>query len=530
LVGYGRTESVIVNVLSDGNPRSFRDIVETSRLGYKSAESALRRLWKSGAVMRTVETAKERNRIFKGRGGIRANLRSYHLYLLAPSRNSNSLNLNGTKFIRYNKRLAKKNVNEVSKAQLVLNFLEENSDKAFYSKEIVDALKDRNVKPSDVMTVVRKAERKGLVYVRGYKMHDKQTPFKEGYLLTWITPDKNREKAIEQAVEKTNVTLSTRSGTNPIIERIHAISDSIVEATKLRDLVSFEFLQSRLNCSLYETGAAVKRALQLYPDLRELKVFGIFKYYYHSSISEEDLKAAVAMKENYVRAIKGRLNRIGHNWEGAVEYFLDSLTTGAKFWTQKHRTDSMDQKRITIHLIKPVAHRKSNAEVDRVWEVTPGPLLKPTTYVLECKWGLVRKKYIDDFFEVLRWSKDFGVDTPEGRTIKQGVVGVFAGSAFNPKENVRLKDESVISLATYAARMNIQLLKAADFNEKMRERGVAKEITVQRICKAAKGEKEVREVLQAIWENPEKSNETLSKMVEKNKDVYDFEKMLEDRN
>jgi len=526
LVLYGRTEDVIISVLSEGNPKSFREIAEASKLSYKSAESALRRLWRSEGVLRTEKITKERNRIFKGRGGVRANLRSYHLYVLPPSRNLDSLNLQGIRFIKYNKKLARKNVNEVSKARMVLNFLEANSDKAFYSKEVVEALKGGNIKPSDVMTAVRKAEKKGLIYVRGYKMHDKQTPFKEGYLLTWITFNRSREQAIEEAIQRTNITLSKKSGTSPIIERVHAVSDSIIEATKLRDLVSFEFLQSRLNCSPYEADSAVKRALQLYPDLKEAKVFNTFKYYYHASISEEDLKAAVAMKENYVRAIKGRLNRIGHNWEAVVEYFLDSLTTGAKFWTQKHRTDSMDQKRITVHLIKPVAHRKNNAEVDRVWEVTPGPLLKPTTYVLECKWGLVQKKYINDFFEVLRWSKDFGVDTPDGRQIKQGIVGVFAGSAFNPKENVKLKDETEISLATYAARINIQLLKAADFNEKLREKGIPKEITVQGVCKAAKDEKEVREMMQAIWESPQKSGEILGKVIETNKDVYDFEKML----
>jgi hypothetical protein len=31
---------------------------------------------------------------------------------------------------------------------------------------------------------------------------------------------------------------------------------------------------------------------------------------------------------------------------------------------------------------------------------------------------------MDDFLEVLRWSKVFGVDTPEGREIKQGVVAL----------------------------------------------------------------------------------------------------------
>jgi len=61
----------------------------------------------------------------------------------------------------------------------------------------------------------------------------------------------------------------------------------------------------------------------------------------------------------------------------------------------------------------------------------------------------------------------------------------------------------------------------------MRERGIPKETTVQGVCRAAKDEKEVREVLLAIWEAPEKSSEILGKVVEKNKDVYNFEKILE---
>ena len=140
-----------------------------------------------------------------------------------------------------------------------------------------------------------------------------------------------------------------------------------------------------------------------------------------------------------------------------VGWFIDKLTSGARFWTQSHRS-KMDERRITIHLIKCVGGRRNNAEVDRVLQVTLGPLLKSTMYVLECRWGLVKKRHIDDFFNVLRWSKEFGFDSPDGRQIKQGITGVFAGSSFDPKESVRLKDESTISLASYAARMNIQLL------------------------------------------------------------------------
>lgn len=290
--------------------------------------------------------------------------------------------------------------------------------------------------------------------------------------------------------------------------------------------MSFPYIKHESRSTDSEIEKAVTRVLQLYPDLREIKLFNVYRYYYHTSLAEEDLRAAMQMKENYLRIVKGRDNRIGHNWEAVPEWFIDRFTTGARFLTQKHRSENMDDRRITIHLIKPVGGRRNNAEADRVWEVTPGVFAAPITYILECKWGLIQKKYIDDFFDVLRWSKEFGVDTPDGRHIKQGVLGVFAGSAFNPKETVKLKDESVISLAAYAARINVQLLKAADFNEKLRERGVAKEITVQKICRISKNEKEVRLILEAIWEDPQKSNEILAEAVSRNQSVYEFERML----
>jgi F0F1-type ATP synthase delta subunit len=50
---------------------------------------------------------------------------------------------------------------------------------------------------------------------------------------------------------------------------------------------------------------------------------------------------------------------------------------------------------------------------------------------------------------------------------------------------------------------------------------------VQGICKVAKDEKEIHEVLQAIWETPEKSSEIIARVTEKNGGVYEFGKMLE---
>ena len=92
----------------------------------------------------------------------------------------------------------------------------------------------------------------------------------------------------------------------------------------------------------------------------------------------------------------------------------------------------MDKRRITLHLLRPVGDRKQAAEVDRVWKVTPGLFSPTVTYVLECKWGLVNKKTLDDFLEVLKWSTDFGVDTENGRDLKKSVVPVFA-AGFLPR-------------------------------------------------------------------------------------------------
>jgi hypothetical protein len=148
--------------------------------------------------------------------------------------------------------------------------------------------------------------------------------------------------------------------------------------------------------------------------------------------------------------------------------------------------------------------------------------------VLECKWGLVRKKELEGFLNVLKWSYDFGVDTSEGRTIKQGVIGIFAGTAFNPEEKIAVGNET-LSLASYAARMNIQLLKAADLNEMFRQRGVEKEITVQKVCSRARNESEVRETLTKVWNDPTISKELLVQLASKNAGIFEFERNLEQK-
>ena len=415
----------------------------------------------------------------------------------------------------------------MSKASRVLGFLRENSDGAFFSRDVSDALSDFGVKSRDVMANIRRYERQGLVYVRGYKTDENETPFKRGYLLTWLDQGVPRGQAIGEAIGRTDAALEGRASSSPLMERVHRIRDFVLEHSHLRKLVSSTYLLNRLGCSRHEFEHALERSLQLYPDMRVMKLFDAYRYFYHDSLSEADLNAAVEMKRNYIRLSKGAANRIGHNWEAVAEWFMDRFTTGAKFWTQGHRTKKMDSRRITLYLLRGVGGRRNAAEVDRVWEVTPGVFAAPITYVLSCKWGLVNKGHVDDFLEVLRWSKDFGVDTPDGREIKQGVIGVFAASSFNPRENVRLKDESTISLAQYAARRNLQLVTAADFNVKLREHGAPKGVTVQKVCRLARNENEVRRTLDYLWSDSDNSSKILKELQEGNEDLYRFEKMLE---
>lgn len=501
-------------------------MIKESDLSKRAVEGSLYRLWREGLILRSDKPKMEAQRIFKGRGGITHNLRKYYLYVLKPE-DKDSIEFQGMHFVKYNKEIEKPS--KESKAKILYEFLEKNKNSAFFSKEIAEALKDKGINPPDVMTNIRRLERKGLVYVRGYRTGYGETPFKEGFLITWLDLSKPREKAIEEAIQRTEIALVEKSNSSPIMQRIHVIRDQIIEASKLNDIVSFEFLQNKLACSEYETETALQRAMQLYPEIKEVKLFNRFKYFYHSSMLEENLKEVLARKENYVRLVKGRDNRIGHNWEACVEWFIDKFTTGAQFMTQDHRNRNMDKRRITLHLIKSVGGRLGKAEVDRVWTVTPSIFAQPITYVLECKWGLVSKRDVDDFLEVLKWSSEFGVNTPEGRQVKQGVIGVFAGSAFNPREKVKLKDETIVNLPSYASRMNIQLLKAVDFNQKLKERGCAK-ATVQKICRFAKDEREVREILEKLWDTPQKDAEVLNEVAVKNREVYEFERELEKRN
>jgi hypothetical protein len=110
--------------------------------------------------------------------------------------------------------------------------------------------------------------------------------------------------------------------------------------------------------------------------------------------------------------------------------------------------------------------------------------------------------------------------------MKQGIVGVFAASAFNPTENVNVQGKWM-SLAKYAALRRLQLVTAADFNSRLQNHGVPKVVTAQKICRLSKNEAEVRESIDAVWKQPSGAELVLMELRTRNQDLFKFEERLE---
>ena len=85
---------------------------------------------------------------------------------------------------------------------------------------------------------------------------------------------------------------------------------------------------------------------------------------------------------------------------------------------------------------------------------------------------------------------------------------------------------SLMSLAKYASLRRLQLVTAADFNEKLRGNGSPKILTVQKVCGLAKNEAEVRDSFGLVWKEPDNAENVLADLRRRNEDLYRFEEML----
>src|SRR4030067_3607808 len=121
----GTTQVKILTLLSDGKPRTSKEINKELRLGSVSVESALGRMWRGKKILRTANPSISNDRVFKGRAGTVSNQRQYHSYLLSKARRP-STSFQGQTFVSYSEKYLDKRgaLNGTSKAKLILDFID----------------------------------------------------------------------------------------------------------------------------------------------------------------------------------------------------------------------------------------------------------------------------------------------------------------------------------------------------------------------------------------------------------------------
>jgi hypothetical protein len=251
-----------MDVLADGVPRSCRELADLSGLGFRQVENAVVRCWGAGLVLRTVAPIYEYERVNLGRRGRSTHVRPFHLYVLAGG--LDSAEVGGRSYVGYSREYIDprgRGGKSDSKSRKILEFLRSNPGEAFYSTVIAARLVDSGVHIRDIMSNARRWESIGQVYIRGYKTNEKQTPFREGYLLTWIDQEKPREVAINEAVIRTDRVLDGVFSSSPTMTRVNRIRDMVLEHTKMRSLVGFTYIEDQLGCSHDQArGAMLRRA------------------------------------------------------------------------------------------------------------------------------------------------------------------------------------------------------------------------------------------------------------------------------
>jgi hypothetical protein len=76
------TKDSLLSLVSDGKPRSTREVTERLGVTTRAADSACCRYWKAGLLLRSEKPLHEPNRVFAGRAGTSYSTRSFYLVVL----------------------------------------------------------------------------------------------------------------------------------------------------------------------------------------------------------------------------------------------------------------------------------------------------------------------------------------------------------------------------------------------------------------------------------------------------------------
>ena len=142
---YEGSRRQVLAVLSDGSPKSCRQISKASGLSVKKVENSVYLCWLRGLVLRTASPVYEHERVNLGRRGRTVHTRPYHLYLFSE-KDMESSNVDGRSFVSYSEEhLDPRGGHVSSKSSRVLDFLRSNPGETFYSTVIVKRLSEFGV-------------------------------------------------------------------------------------------------------------------------------------------------------------------------------------------------------------------------------------------------------------------------------------------------------------------------------------------------------------------------------------------------
>jgi len=238
----------VLGLLADGVPRGIAEIAKVLGLGNRAVEGACYRGWKNGLFLRSRDQVYGKLTRFRGRSGNVTNNRGFYRYLIRVD-GQDSARVGGVEFVPYGEEyLSPKIPKGESKSKRIIRFLMENGDRAWYSTEIVERLTDDGIKSSNVMPAVRRAEKKGLLFVRGYRTETRQTPFSLGFLMAYIDQDKPRDVALDEAFQKTEAQLMENAGSNITGQRVRQIRDEILIARAYTSMQSMILSSHHRKC------------------------------------------------------------------------------------------------------------------------------------------------------------------------------------------------------------------------------------------------------------------------------------------
>jgi predicted transcriptional regulator len=151
-LGVATTQAKITELLKDDRPWTTKDLAQTLKLNRSTTESCLGRMWRSNKILRSTNPIICSEKTFRGRRGTTTNQRQYYTYILQSKNDTVSVTFEDQQYVPYDEKYLDKrgggnSLNGKSKAKLIKEFLEENNDHAFFSKDLQQHSKTKASNP-----------------------------------------------------------------------------------------------------------------------------------------------------------------------------------------------------------------------------------------------------------------------------------------------------------------------------------------------------------------------------------------------